>query len=153
MREIKFRAWDEKNKIMCEVKDISFDYGEVVVERSEEKPRENNCGCCDDRSDTVLFLKDGDYSQKKNCILMQSTGLKDKNGKEIYESDVIKSVRVEDDFVNENGSEQFFLAEVKFKEGKWIAHEYPNQDDCEFDLYDYDCEIIGNIHENKDLLK
>ena len=64
MREIKFRAWDITGKEMEEL--ISLDLG--------SKPRAR----------TVKgFLCDGEF------VLMQYTGLKDKNGKEIYEGDII----------------------------------------------------------------
>jgi len=60
MREIKFRAWDDNEKQMV---------------------------FWDDLRDTKLFDDGFDNNQ---CTLMQYTGLKDKNGKEIYEGDVVE---------------------------------------------------------------
>ena len=62
MREIKFRAWDSFNKIMM----FSESYISVLL---------------------AYYLKG---KQPPSGILMQYTGLKDKNGKEIYEGDIVR---------------------------------------------------------------
>ena len=75
--------------------------------------------------------------------LMQYTGLKDKNGIEIYEGDIIKY-----DFNELNYRIEFLNAEFiarRFYEN--IENLYPT----EFD-YGKECEVIGNIYENKELL-
>ena len=75
--------------------------------------------------------------------LMQYTGLKDKNGVEIYEGDIIKY-----DFNELNYRIEFLNAEFiarRFYEN--IENLYPT----EFD-YGKECEVIGNIYENKELL-
>lgn len=69
--------------------------------------------------------------------------------------DILQTNRNEDDFVNEYGSIQVFLAEVSWDKdfGRWIATEFPNHDHEIYQLYDYDYdEIIDNIHENPELL-
>lgn len=86
-----------------------------------------------------------DYPMKSNSyILMQFTGLKDKNGKEIYEGDIIRY----DVIVGEvRYNSQFCRFE--------IIHKKPNKiiqsSFIEFDIYEL--EIIGNIHSNPELLK
>jgi len=82
---------------------------------------------------------------------MQYTGLKDKNGKEIYEGDVIDEGR--------------FLAIVHYKEGAFWLYEYDtNVDEGVFDgdivsetqwsiSVATKGEVIGNIHENPELIK
>jgi uncharacterized phage protein (TIGR01671 family) len=104
-----------------------------------------------------LVLNDGTYTQvgtkqmnngtycsyivneynSSDVIPEQCTGLKDKNGKLIYEGDIIREISKKEPEWEE------YITEVKW--GK-----------CGFNLYsdeDYDFEIIGNIHENKDLLR
>ncbi|WP_198549813.1 YopX family protein [Macrococcoides caseolyticum] len=73
----------------------------------------------------------------ENIILMQSTGLHDKNGKEIFEGDVVKYW--------EN------IGYIEFYQGSWVINW---NDGSLFDLYDNEnnLEIIGNIHEHPELL-
>lgn len=120
-RPIKFRAWDEKSKFMY-------------------SPDDNNSEMFMYFDGTVCY----DGSPTKDYILMQFTGLLDKNGKEIYEGDVIQDGDEPQDY------------EVSFNSGSFWAEEIiPLQGGSMISLYDVrgHCEIIGNIYENKDLLK
>ena len=86
----------------------------------------------------------------EDCNLMQYTGLKDKNGKEIYEGDIIKNIKYGGVAIIRWGlkNETYCGWTVE-----WIN---PRNDQIKYDLMYYkdleNCEIIGNIHENKDLL-
>ena len=72
--------------------------------------------------------------------IMQYTGLKDKNGKEIYEGDLLK--------ISMQGDEQTNPFEV---ENMWDLRIGMNNNDPYMRI-DSDCEIIGNIYENPKLL-
>ena len=74
--------------------------------------------------------------------LMQFTGLLDKNGKEIYEGDVVKQVMYDTD-------KSWYEAEVIFNRGRFCL----NTGTIPEDLIPELCEIIGNIYENPNLLQ
>ncbi len=74
----------------------------------------------------------------KSLKLMQYTGLKDKNGKEIYEGDIIRARYITGNII---------VNEIKFKKGCFGPNGFYNWGDiCELD-------VIGNIYENPELLK
>jgi len=80
--------------------------------------------------------------------LMQYTGTKDKNNKEIYEGDIV--------LVKPGGTSTWYKTVVKFKEGAFIASLIDGEDyiyifNRGFDSNDF--EIIGNIYKNKKLLE
>lgn len=71
--------------------------------------------------------------------LMQYTGLKDKNGVEIYEGDIVDIFGTKDSVVFSLGSFDLFNYEDEYGHG------------APFQLWD-ECEVIGNIYENLELL-
>ncbi len=113
MREIKFRVWDGQN--MEYIKPVWFE--ELGIYHYED------------------FSK---CAKELHCILMQYTGLKDKNGKEIYEGDIVKQKPILCD------EEKIGVTSIRTTQGV-----------C-FGAYPYfvsPCEVIGNIYENPELLK
>lgn len=75
--------------------------------------------------------------------LMQSTGLKDKNGKEIFEGDIVKMAK-------DVYSEPTYYEVVRHRGGAYRLES--KQHGCELWLRHTDCEVVGNIYENKELL-
>lgn len=130
MREIKFRAWYEEEKEMQRVTDIYFNKKTGKIENFVTKGKKCNY-----------------HTDFDNHILMQYTGLRDKNGLGIFEKDIVKIT------VDEFGSD---IGVIKFAMGGFVI-DYKNLD-TEFEWLYYtqdegDIEIIGNIYQNKDSLE
>ncbi len=109
-REIKFRAWD-KNKM--EYNPIAYD--EWTSECQPLNP--------------VINSIQSNLSHPQ--ILMQFVGLLDKQGKEIYEGDIVK---------------HYGLSHTSERKVKWKNAGFYPFATCQ--IYPEDCEIIGNIYEN-----
>ncbi len=81
---------------------------------------------------------------RANAPVMQYTGLKDKNGKEIYEGDI----------VNWKASPMYGTSSISFYDGSFRLKDYVSEDNAlNSGFTSKQCEIIGNIYENKDLIK
>jgi uncharacterized phage protein (TIGR01671 family) len=132
MREIKFRVWDKGTTRNASMFNISG----FVLHGSEYRI------WYEFKYDGQTQIFNRSYS-KRDLILMQYTGLKDNNGKEIYEGDVVKETwRVEPCLVGFDYG-QFALCSP---DGTYYTELY-SQD------MDENLEIIGNIYENPELLK
>ena len=137
MREIKFRAWREDDRIMYD--DVTFDKVEVSWFNpiAKQDPDDLEPGCW------VIIGDREENSLLPHVILMQYTGLRDKNGKEIYEGDIVQTYFTE----KIKGGK----AVVKYIERSFCMSQ--NQDDTEMDCVWFNlCEVIGNIYENPELL-
>ena len=124
MREIKFRCWDRFKQRWSNYK---INDGTVYFM---------------DKNTGVWY---GSYNKRyKDFNLMQYTGVKDKNNKEIYEGDILF----------ESSGENYY--KVVFENGSFRAEFKGDFEEYSFDLIDVvaqSCEIVGNIYENPELLK
>lgn len=127
MREIKFRFWDKEIRKMIDCSHPHFVMQSFFDGKFEPFNLQNGCG-------------------KNTYDVMQYTGLKDKNGKEIYEGDIVKV-----DNLN--------FGYGKKDEKEWLLCEIAFEDFCfclknGLELYNYksNIEVIGNIYENPELL-
>lgn len=112
MRTIKFRAWDETENKMISSEDLGHQTWNVLGS-----------------------IQWGG----NNWRFMQFTGLLDKNGKEIYEGDLVKNNDLVWELMWQDAG--FYIKQVG-KEFKWIfLRESPHS------------EVIGNIYENPELIK
>lgn len=132
MRQIKFRAWDKKIKKMWWNVQNAYDGQENHQNPDKE---DDNCDYSFYSCNFGDALKDDDY------VVMQFTGLLDKNGKEIFEGDIIAYRNRKDELMTG--------IEVKWTGimGEQGVYGYG------YDITPDKCEIIGNIYENSELLK
>lgn len=133
MREVKFRAWDKITKQIFEVKQIDFN----AIER-------NVYGFIAYKSIFGGVYESLSFRSFNNVELMQYTGLKDKHGKKIYDGDIIE-ISYKNSSIKQN-------AKVVYEKGCFFAD---LGDRIAYYIYEVDdkCEVIGNIYENKELLK
>lgn len=125
----KFRAWLKNDKEMIEADEIHWDRGEL-----------------DFIGDAITFMRKADEIE-----LMQSTGLFDKNGKEIFEGDVISTYT--DNLVIKRDNLLGFYVELDEK-----RNYFAETVDIEYlDLFAKDfgvaVEVVSNIYENPELLE
>jgi uncharacterized phage protein (TIGR01671 family) len=129
VREIKFRAWDNKNMWQNPI----IHHGKAWCYNNEE----TELVPWYSKEQTILYGEP---------ILMQYTGFKDKNGKEIYEGDILKTETTSVKVPN--------ITVYWFEQGgRWNGKYHGLSIDCEInDSVFYTSEVIGNIYENPGLI-
>ena len=113
-----------------------------------------NIGVVNENSILVDFNGDGNLETiflTNDISLMQSTGLKDKNGNEIYEGDVCRWTDPE--LFDGEIISDVFIARYSDEFLKWIGENNNSYDDLYDFIDDRQLELIGNIYENSELLE
>lgn len=127
MKEIKFRIWIKNENKMIK---ISFDN---KTAKNQVVPNKSN---------KIYGLDD--------IELMHYTGFKDKNGIEIYEGDIVELSRCDNNYCSLKSGE---FGIVRFKFGKMMI-EPENMKSCCCLMGNFsNCLVVGNIYENKELLR
>ena len=122
----KFRAWDSAKKEMFKDTFAITESGQVVVVEQES------------------VASSPDYVFVDHLVIMQSTGIKDKNGKEVFEGDIVKMAK-------DVYSEPTYYEVVRHHGGAYRLES--KQHGCELWLRHTDCEVVGNVYENPELLE
>lgn len=129
----RYRTWIKTEKRMIETDDlldIDYENTEIVT---QQVYFEN--GLPDDRD---IYCYDFDEIE-----LIQSTDMVDRDGKIIFEGDIVKMAK-------DVYSEQTYYEVVRHRGGAYRLES--KQHGCELWLRHTDCEIVGNVYENKELL-
>lgn len=127
MKELKFRAWHKKKKKMSVVTMLQWALkypaflDEIALKIDTELQKH--------------FWDRGEHKELSDVEIMQYTGLKDKNGKEIYEGDILETKYNEIEVMKYDDEEAMFGR--RFLQGTFSAKDYYGKS-----------EIIGNIYEN-----
>lgn len=134
---LKYRAWYVlAEEMINEILMISFVRKEIVGKFSD--------------GSTSVPLKFEDKRNGEDVILMQSTGLEDKNGKEIFEGDIVQF----EDYYMESDLPYINNGIVEWSQGRFNI-----TNRCSVDMEDLldgeflDLTTIGNIYENPELLE
>ena len=124
----KFRAWDGAKKEMFKDTFAITESGQVVVVEQE------------------FVTSPPDYVFVDHLVIMQSTGIKDKNGKEIFEGDIV-DYKGRKAIIKWHGPYASFIYRFVDEMQERVSEWEP------LFLAYHHFEIIGNVHENKEFLE
>ena len=131
-REIKFRVWDTYNKEMLDVQELDY------ADSYNGQPM-------------IITTMYNDYFDTEEMILMQYTGLHDKNGKEIYEGDIVSKEVFDDtkpNYINKSYAKVVYIEELA---GFYLVNK-SNKILWEVADDKYNIEVVSTIYDNSELL-
>ncbi len=130
---IKFRAWDKATSSYRKVLEIEF-YPDGELKKVK-----------------VAGLQRKGTITPDNLVLEQFTGLKDANGKEIYEGDILQPVI---SCTKRNIGKPFEVKKGNYVYGKWISKDVSSKGfGVDGDYFSNEIRLIGNVHTNPELLE
>ena len=136
-REIKFRVWTDSVGNLC-LPDCKY----RMLYPGDKYLR-------------AIYFDEIPWDESRFGILMQYTGLKDKNGIDIYEGDIIKSTWKENNpygYRPEEWDDEEEITIVKYQAPSFNI-KYKFGDGGQMVIEDFRMEVIGNIYENPNLVK
>lgn len=150
MRELKFRAWDKRTKKLIQIQGFKY-----VGEKHIQLFYFDTDGC----STTCTC-------EKEFIVLIQYTGLKEKNGTEIYEGDIVIFNHIKDEYpeveniffhnVNRTEYQKKYVAEfcnTYYRYGLRFRNGSTHFMVVQATITNHNVEVIGNIYENPELLE
>jgi uncharacterized phage protein (TIGR01671 family) len=155
MREIKFRGKDCKTD--------KWVYGYYWAWEQSHKPKEESVSCIYEKHYFIRITEDKNFTDIEihPDSKGQYTGLKDKNGKEIFQGDIVNCLVLIEHRVPSTKrqiiEERHEKRIIRFQNGAF--RQFPLNDNSygwtlrDFDVHDIKFEVIGNIYENPELIK
>lgn len=132
-------------------------YGNPVEWLNESKDVSICChpfGACIDSEGNLMMIEAPFVVKVDPPTVGQYTGQDDDRGNKIFQDDIVYGAEYESDEFGGNRMLQFYgIVEWDKNYGKWIVRDYPSNET--YDLYDYSLaqRVVGNIHQNMDILE
>lgn len=138
----RFRVWHKKDKFMVYGNEEPWYYNFVILQNGDVMGSD----CVDETGDGGNELDDDEF------IIMQSTGLLDRNGKEIFEKDLLWNGM----YYQDTGEK--IVHTVEWRDGSYFAFTQMGKSQTSYPMMGCsvhewkECEILGNLYETPNLL-